>query len=191
MQHAEDRRVFCLGILTITLLFCAGSLVAEQEKTDELQPAGLAVGTSNSPDAGTSAECASDSIALDLPANLNSESPRPMTCTATANCESGQVSCTGCLSDMQDANCPSQNGWVSCGGTKTWCAPCGTAFCVQSSSCGLFYGGSCGSGGTHPGVCYQGSCRCWCTQGTSCQQDQDCGPDNSGGQCVGGSCYCD
>ncbi len=70
------------------------------------------------------------------------------------------------------------------------CPPPPGSGCVQGASCGSSIS-DCGRLGTHPGICYRGSCRCYCTEGSSCSQDQDCGPENTGGTCFSGSCFCD
>ena len=113
-------------------------------------------------------------------------------CTSEATCGNGaSVSCTGqssCSAGV-DSSCPFQRGYAECDGTRTWCPPCNISeTCQQGAACGGLVG--CGIGSTHPGVCYQGGCRCWCSEGESCSQDSDCGPANTPGVCSGGVCFC-
>lgn len=45
--------------------------------------------------------------------------------TCTARCHDGStVSCTASSCSAQDANCPSNNGWVRCNGRTTSCGSC-------------------------------------------------------------------
>ncbi len=202
MRLVETRKRLGLIIVTSTLLFCTAS-AAEPVNGDQIDPSDpektkYGVSSPNEPDqAGgslTAAECSStSSTALDFQIPGLQPAPTPMACTASMSCGPGQgvVSCTGCPSDEKPRNCPSQRGWVTCGSTIRFCPPCsGDYFCNQGASCGQSPANNCGAAGTHPGVCYQGSCRCWCVEGTSCQQDDDCGPENTGGVCHAGSCYC-
>ena len=116
-------------------------------------------------------------------------------CSAVANCANGSsVSCsTGGSGTCQgvNASCPNERGYVRCGSQYTYCPSCpAQEFCAQGASCGLRIGGLCGYSGSERGVCYQGACRCWCSEGTSCSTDSDCGPSNTPGGCSNGTCYC-
>lgn len=57
-------------------------------------------------------------------------------CSATANCASGTVSCTGNSScTAVDSNCPSEQGHVTCDGVTTSCSPCGGGSCGDPYFC--------------------------------------------------------
>jgi len=60
-------------------------------------------------------------------------------CTATANCQSGTVSCSGnntCTA--VDAACPNQAGYVTCDGVTTNCPACssGNSWCDDCAATG-------------------------------------------------------
>jgi hypothetical protein len=89
-------------------------------------------------------------------------------CSATANCASGTVSCSGNSScTAVDGNCPSEQGHVTCDGVTTSCSACMDCgdpyFCAdQEANCAsrfepCSYIFSCNAS-TCTTLCHQGSC---------------------------------
>lgn len=163
MQYPGGNRVLSLLILTSAFLFCAGTLAAEQTIEDEnvqSHDSKVEAGTGDALHEVASMDRATEcAVTLDFSDQVRGTEPVPMTCTATAYCETGQVSCTGCPADAQDAACPGEEGWVSCSGVKTWCPPC--ELCDPSCtgrSCSS--SSDCHNGGCPDGICRFGTCMC-------------------------------
>ena len=114
-----------LGILILTAALVLGAPAFAEEAATQPSPSAEAA-----PEDGAACGTVQAEAGLPgVPALEMQPEPTPTTCTATAFCESGSVSCTGCPSDRQHANCPYQRGWVSCNGNVTYCPACAPAAC--------------------------------------------------------------
>ncbi len=157
MQHIKDKRTLGV-IITGALLVFAATLAAEQRTEDRIVQSDdpeMEVGVSDTPDAldqnvgmDEASKCDPASTVLDLSFQLEPAELTPRACTATVNCELRQISCTGCPSDSEPSNCPSERGWVECAGVKYFCSECS---CTPDPSC---TGRSCSTNND----CTNGSC---------------------------------
>lgn len=60
--------------------------------------------------------------------------------TCTARCNNGStVSCTASTCSAQDANCPTNNGWVRCNGVTTSCGSCPASGPCPVNSCNYVF----------------------------------------------------
>lgn len=167
MQHDRGKRTLGLMILYCTLFVCATTLAAEKKSGDENIQLHAAVPSDDVLNQiicmEPSAQFASANAVLALPGQVVPTEPVPMSCTAQATCQFGQtIQCTGCPANRAHAACPNgTQGWVSCGGVKTWCPAC----CIPDPSCTgrpCSTNNDCGNGSNCPqGFCAPlGICMC-------------------------------
>ncbi len=156
MYHVSGKKSLGLILVASVLFAFAGTAIAEDE-VDTVQQAAekvaVAADSVEAADQDAPGECgdAQDVFEADF-LSLTEPEPAPTTCTATAYCHSGTVSCTGCPANRQHASCPSQRGWVECAGNRTYCPPCPPPTCNPSCKSVCWPTG---------GVCINGNCICY------------------------------
>jgi len=138
-------------IVACVLLFVAIAGFAETPSTPPLTPAALAAILGQ-----PAASCAPQQ--QQSPVLLAAKRPKPKgweksLCTATANCETGTISCSGNNSTASctavDRNCSiGEQGHVTCDGVTTVCptvcvAPCSTGTVLEKACCQCNLTGDC------------------------------------------------
>ncbi len=107
--------------------------------------------------------CEASSDAVDALSALAAKPGPTPDATCTATCSGGStVSCGGTSTcNAVNAACPSQQGYVTCGSTTTWCPACppppgcvGVPACTSSKQCSITYCGGVGMGSCNNGCCY-------------------------------------